>query len=176
LSDEPTLIYGDISVGSWYFVVGKYDYTTGIISIYIDGNMFTQKLISFCIWDTNQFVEIGRHSDYYFFDGLIDDIRIYNRALSASEIQELYTGSAPQSCYDTGYAAGVAACKANPAQCGINVNHGTAVTLTPDLKIHLPNIQYNIPLLGSVSMWADLAYDGTKTDAGYFKVTGAGAN
>jgi hypothetical protein len=34
--------------------------------------------------------------------GSIDDIRIYNRALSDAEIQELYTG---QSCYDTGYEA-----------------------------------------------------------------------
>jgi hypothetical protein len=79
------------------------------------------------------------------------------------------------SCYDQGYAAGVLACLANPASCGINVNGGDAVTLTPDLKMHLPNIEYNT-LLGIVSIWADLAYDSTKTDAVYFKVTGAGAN
>jgi hypothetical protein len=28
----------------------------------------------------------------YFFHGKIDDIRIYNRALSASEVQQLYQG------------------------------------------------------------------------------------
>jgi hypothetical protein len=79
------------------------------------------------------------------------------------------------SSYDAGYAAGQAACKANPAGCGISVNPGTAVTLTPDFKMHLPNIQYNT-ILGTISIWADLAYDSTKSDATYFKVTGAGGN
>ena len=110
-----------------------------------------------------------------YFTGSIDDVYVYNRAISASEIQELYGGYVPQTCYDTGYAAGQAACLANPASCGINVNGGDAVTLTPDLKMHLPNIEYDT-IFGTMSIWADLAYDGTKTDAVYFKMTGAGEN
>jgi hypothetical protein len=69
----------------------------------------------------------------------------------------------------------VAACLANPASCGIDVNGGDAVILTPDLKMYLPNIEYST-ILGTMSIWADLAYDPTKTDAVYFKVTGAGEN
>jgi hypothetical protein len=95
LSDEPTLIYGVISTNNWYFVVGNYDYTTGIISLYINGIKSVQKSMSFCIWDTNQYVEIGRHAGSYYFDGAIDDIRIYNRTLSDSEVQQLYSGVSP---------------------------------------------------------------------------------
>jgi hypothetical protein len=84
--------------------------------------------------------------------------------------------AAHQQGYLEGATAMLAACQANPAAYGINVNPGTAVTLTPDLKMHLPNIQYNVPFLGFISLWADLAYDGTKTDGAYFKVTGAGEN
>ena len=79
------------------------------------------------------------------------------------------------SVYVSGYQAGVAACLANPASCGINVNPGDAVTLTSEYKMHLPNIQYKT-LFGSFSIWADLEYDTSKTDASYFKVTNAGPN
>jgi len=34
---------------------------------------------------------IGSATRGRFFDGMIDDVRIYNRALSASEIQAIYT-------------------------------------------------------------------------------------
>jgi hypothetical protein len=36
------------------------------------------------------YVEIGRRSDGYYANGIIDEIRIYNRALSDSEIKSLY--------------------------------------------------------------------------------------
>ncbi len=167
-------------LNEWHNIVSVWD--GHLMQLYIDGIIVSTTVSNGTILYDNNPLLIGADDDDgddipdSGWNGVIDDIRIYNRALSASEIQEIYDGSAPPTCYDTGYTAGVAACKANPTSCGINVNPGTAVTLTPDLKMHLPNIQYNIPLLGSVSMWADLAYDSTKTDAGYFKVTGAGAN
>jgi hypothetical protein len=167
--------------GQNYFVAMTYDGSQ--VKFYING------VLSSCAWDRTGTVRInkndmaiGRHGggdqlgDDFCFQGIIDEVRIYNRALSDSEILELYTASAPPTCYETGFVAGVAYCKANPASCGINVNGGDAVTLTSDLKMHLPNIEYNVPFLGIISMWADLAYDPTKTDAAYFKVTGAGAN
>lgn len=118
---------------------------------------------------------VGTANTGYNYKGSIDDLRIYNRALSEAEIKELCNDDPDPDCYTEGYAAGQAACKANPASCGIIVTGGDAVTLTPDLKMHLPNIQYT-SILGIMSIWADLAYDATKTDGTYFKVTGAGAN
>ena len=113
--------------------------------------------------------------DDYSFRGTIDNVKVYNRALSNSEISELYSESTPPGNYNDGFNSGVKTCQTNPASCGINVNPGSAIVLNPDLKMHLPNIQY-YTILGTMSIWADLAYDGTKTDAAYFKVTGAGAN
>jgi hypothetical protein len=166
-----------INTAQWYFVTMTYDgsnvklYVNGLIDRMTSRNGATKK-------NSNN-MAIGRHGGGdqkggdYFFSGKINEVRIYNRALSDSEIQTLYH---ERSCYETGFVAGVAACKANPASCGINVNGGDAVTLTSDLKMHLPNIEYNVPFIGIMSMWADLVYDPTKTDAAYFKVTGAGAN
>ena len=32
----------------------------------------------------------GGSDDWFYFDGAIDDVRIYNRALSAGEVKQLY--------------------------------------------------------------------------------------
>lgn len=42
---------------------------------------------------------IGSHSGLYYFDGLIDGIRIYNRALTQAEITFLYNNPAPDECH-----------------------------------------------------------------------------
>ncbi|MFP6886290.1 MAG: LamG-like jellyroll fold domain-containing protein, partial [Opitutales bacterium] len=39
---------------------------------------------------TKQYVGKSNSSQDGYFDGLIDDVRIYNRALSAAEVQALY--------------------------------------------------------------------------------------
>jgi hypothetical protein len=162
----------NLSKNTWYFVVVTF--TQANATFYLNGKRICQTNTNFNLPNTDGSLYVGYSpsggDDYS--NGLIDNIRLYNRVLSDSEIIELYT---EQSCYNEGFAAAMAACKANPASCGINVNPGTAVTLTPDLKMHLPNIQYNT-ILGIMSIWADLAYDPTKTDGTYFKVTGAGTN
>ncbi|MEK8020685.1 MAG: LamG-like jellyroll fold domain-containing protein, partial [Candidatus Parabeggiatoa sp.] len=64
-----------------------------VAKIYLDG-----KLIKTCTnmlgipSSINSYIVIGFHSQFsgYFFNGKIDDVAIYNRALSESEIQTLY--------------------------------------------------------------------------------------
>jgi hypothetical protein len=53
------------------------------------------------------------------FYGKIDDIRIYNRALSDDEITQLFNGNVPPPprSYEAGYEAGKQACIDNPAKC-----------------------------------------------------------
>jgi len=166
-----------IEINKWVHIVGTWDSSSKRISIYINSILDNVNILSGNPLPHSNPLYLGYTSapwaTEFSFIGKIDDIRIYNRAISASEIQEIYYG---QTCYEQGFVAGVATCKANPASCGINVNGGDAVTLTSDLKMHLPNIEYNVPFIGIMSMWADLVYDPTKTDAAYFKVTGAGAN
>jgi hypothetical protein len=55
-----------------------------------------------------QAVEIGRYyhganlnGQSYYFSGLIDDVRIYNRALSDQEVRDLYAYEAPESPWIT---------------------------------------------------------------------------
>jgi hypothetical protein len=64
-----------------------------ILYVYLDGIEVNQISVS-AVFDSdiNESIEIGRYTDDRNYDGQIDDVRIYNRALSASEISDLYNG------------------------------------------------------------------------------------
>ena len=85
-----------LQVGQWYHVVGVREGTT--IKLYINGLLAaTKDTGSLLNTDTNISLAIGAIQrqpisvDAEFFHGLIDEVSIYNRALSATEIQEHYT-------------------------------------------------------------------------------------
>jgi hypothetical protein len=82
--------------GDWHMIVGTYD-TSGL-QLYIDGepkatdDTFGTYTASY--WSMN----IGRmeQGDRYYFDGAVDEVRIYERALSADEVQQLYCSACPK--------------------------------------------------------------------------------
>jgi len=76
---------------AWHQIAGVYDGT--LISLYIDGQVVTQQTASGQIPVTADPLAIGFRpaaNVFYYFQGIIDDVRIYGRALSASEIVQLY--------------------------------------------------------------------------------------
>ncbi len=79
------------SLNTWYHIVGTWDasnvmiYSNGILADSDpQGDLITQALDRFYIGSD----ALGSQSKY--FNGLIDEVRVYNRALSASEITDLY--------------------------------------------------------------------------------------
>jgi prepilin-type N-terminal cleavage/methylation domain-containing protein len=82
----PTTIVDD---GSWHFLVGVFNGSQ--IIVYTDGVSGTASSWAYSVASNNGALEIGtRPLLPVRFGGYIDDVRIYNRALSASEIQALY--------------------------------------------------------------------------------------
>jgi hypothetical protein len=80
-----------LTTGQWNHVVGVRAGTSA--SIYING-MISDAGICFAgpIQTNDLSVEFGTHSDYsVFFHGILDEVRIYNRALTAHEIYNRYT-------------------------------------------------------------------------------------
>jgi hypothetical protein len=91
---------GGIIVGNWYHILCKYDGTT--VSIYVDGELQNSVSLSGLLRESSQQILAGAQPTSPpkgFFNGTIDDIRIWNRALSEDEIIEVYIGE-PAPCVD----------------------------------------------------------------------------
>jgi len=84
-----------VTDGLWHFGVGTYD--GYMIKMYVDGVLRGSGAFTGSI-DTNlNILSIGNEQLYanLFYNGNIDDVRIYNRALNASEIKEQYINPYP---------------------------------------------------------------------------------
>ncbi|PZQ49100.1 MAG: hypothetical protein DI551_00155 [Micavibrio aeruginosavorus] len=72
----------------WYFIVCSYDGTT--LRMYIDGNQVSSVAAGTPVSAaSNMGIGAGSNGSSP-FNGAMDDVRMYNRALSASEIQQVY--------------------------------------------------------------------------------------
>ena len=82
------------SNGAWHHIVAKQEGTTG--SLYVDGALCS-RAIQPAIGNGASSINIGRFDsgDHWYFNGHIDEVRIYNRALSDTEISQLITLSHP---------------------------------------------------------------------------------
>ncbi len=97
-SSYTTTDAANLTVNTWYHVVGVYDGTQGTsndrIKIYVNGahSVSTQAGdLPTSMPNCNSNVTIGGDTSYSrYFKGQIDEVRIYNRALSAAEVYELY--------------------------------------------------------------------------------------
>jgi len=85
-------LYGEKSVndGQWHHIVGVYDGSK--MYLYVDGTVDTSQPASGRINTNDEPVYIGENSERTarFWEGLIDDVRIYNYALSEGEIKTIY--------------------------------------------------------------------------------------
>jgi len=74
-----------LTAGQWQYLTGTYDGTTA--KVYINGVLVASKAFSGNVGDSNSW-RIGSYgsSPTGFFDGTIDEVRIYNRALAPSEV------------------------------------------------------------------------------------------
>lgn len=106
VSYNNTIIGGDaIGDGNWHHVAITYDQSSnGVVQIYVDGVADTQGINPGAwSWPTNEELELGRSHDPYWkiYDGQMDDFRIYNRILTASEISTIGTEATGDTLIDT---------------------------------------------------------------------------
>jgi hypothetical protein len=79
------------ALNTWYHVAGVYNATARTLDIYVNGVLDNGVLrggpvpASQNVANVN--VNIGRRSGGFYFAGVIDDVRVYNRALTQAEIQ-----------------------------------------------------------------------------------------
>ena len=91
-----------VTTGRWYHVVGVYDAPNRKMDIYLDGKrdngVAAGVAVPASLYSSTANVLIGRIFDYGdSWNGKIDEARIYNRALTAAEVKQLYNlGSVTQ--------------------------------------------------------------------------------
>ena len=90
---------GSYTAGNWYHVVGVYK-NGDFVRLYVNGQLVlreeTDQTIDTSNWVPPTLIGKPRANERY-FNGIIDEVRIYNRALSEEEIRALYErGVAPR--------------------------------------------------------------------------------
>jgi hypothetical protein len=89
------LKYDSIKLGKYHHIVGTVDVQKEKIAIYLDGEKYKEvsgihnkaDIISNAKWGIGR---ITIDNNEYPFSGTIDEVRIYNRALSENEVKELF--------------------------------------------------------------------------------------
>ncbi|MHC4706080.1 MAG: LamG domain-containing protein [Planctomycetota bacterium] len=94
MTGAATQVFGATTVtdDKWHHVVAVRDTVLDKVFIYVDGSRDAAPVTdtTSAALSTDESFRIGRTYTAQYFDGIIDDVRIYGRALSAEEIRALY--------------------------------------------------------------------------------------
>jgi mono/diheme cytochrome c family protein len=97
-----TTLNGNIAIntGAWVHIAATRNGTSGQMKIYVNGVLNGTATGSTGLLHANEHIHIGGNTgDGRYFDGAIDDVRIYSRVLDAGEIAALTNRSAPREDY-----------------------------------------------------------------------------
>jgi hypothetical protein len=147
---EATYPLASLSHNRWYHIVGTLD-ASGYLHLYIDGKLVSSALAETPpIYDLNTIgVSIGSSWDdsvYARHDGYIDDVRVYNRALSDAEVWQLYDPATRWDLYDIGPPLVVGYIEATGALTVADIQHShnlDNVVLTQVHNLTVADIQHS---------------------------------
>jgi hypothetical protein len=99
-----SVTYGPINNGEWNNYIAVFNPTSNSIKIYINGQVVVSDVVSTGLINCDNIFDLmfgvgnpnGAPSGPEFFNGFIDDIGIWNRALTQQEITNIYNSSLPQ--------------------------------------------------------------------------------
>lgn len=99
-SNYVTTTAANLQTGNWYHVAGSYNATAGTVTIYINGRPFattTSGTIPNSIGDDGGRFHLASEDSSTtatnFFDGVIDDVQLFNTNLTQSEVQLLFNNN-----------------------------------------------------------------------------------
>jgi hypothetical protein len=85
--------FGPLSLNTWYHGVFVVDSTAGTLDVYVNGTLSNSDTFSNGINNSSAPFKIGGHtSTSSLFDGRVDEVLIYDRALTSDEVAQLYNG------------------------------------------------------------------------------------
>jgi hypothetical protein len=97
---EPNVQGGSIPLNAWTHVAMTFDGTSGQYTLYVNGQSVASTNSAGPMFASTHNVLIGREDSFIgrAFNGLIDEVTVYSRALSASEIQAIFNAGSQGKC------------------------------------------------------------------------------
>jgi galactitol-specific phosphotransferase system IIB component len=90
-SSSTNFLIGTISTGNWYHIAFTYDTNSDQIKTYLNGSLVEDTTYtSYISSDASLIFGKASHYDGEYYSGIIDEVVIYDRALTASEILDRY--------------------------------------------------------------------------------------
>ncbi len=138
---HPIYVDNDLENNTWYHLVGTYDGNT--LKFYLNSSLIDELEHQGGISYGNNNLFIGANGYYlanpdHYMNGKIDDIRVYNRALSETEIDDLYNECGSSQPADKiflrsgGSLNGTSISTSNPAA---TVTEGESITGTVNIQV-----------------------------------------
>ena len=131
---------GALPPNTWTHIAGTYDQTAGISKLYLNGDLVGTEAVSGPVPFTDP-AFIGKRLQQEFFVGLIDELSVYDRALSSSELRDIFTARSAGKC-----------------KC-IAASIPTSLTGTPGLSVSVPINVTDLTGRGIVSYDFVLSYN-----------------
>ena len=85
-----------VQVGQWYHVAMTYD--GSFLKLYVNGNLDGSAAATGPIATSTQPFRIGGDETGWFFNGLVDELAFYSRALTDAEVQAIYNSAGSGKC------------------------------------------------------------------------------
>ena len=79
-----------LQTGKWYHMVTTWSNTANVMNIYLNGLLYMTQTSTKAARNSAGALYIGKNPGDQTINGKIDDVRIYNRQLSAADVQALY--------------------------------------------------------------------------------------
>ncbi|MEJ2720869.1 MAG: putative Ig domain-containing protein, partial [bacterium] len=79
-----------LGLNTWYFVAVTFDDATDVMRLYKNGVMVDTAVVTVAVTDATISIGSFGYGNGYMWKGTLDDIRVYDRALSPPQIQAMY--------------------------------------------------------------------------------------
>ncbi len=79
-----------LALNTWFFVAVSWDAATNEMVLYKNGEPIDNATVSALVTDATISIGSFGYGNGYMWQGTLDDVRLYNRALSAEQIQAMY--------------------------------------------------------------------------------------
>ncbi len=153
-------MYGskDITDGYWHHIVAMRNTVTNEISLYVDGQKEASGFQSFTDFNSIAEINIGwlNLNPYFHFIGLIDEIAVYNKALTETDIQQHYSGHGYCSTIVTHTITATAGSGGSISPSGtVTVNHCSDQTFTiiPDSGYKIADVLIDGNSIGPIASY-----------------------